>query len=754
VTVTVTAPAFSFTPSTGTLTHGTVGVAYTQSIAASAGTAPYTYAVTSGQIPAGLTLDASSGTLAGTPTTVESQTFTVTATDTYGATGTVTYTLAIEAAPVAVPVAGNVSQTVAANSSANPVTLVLSGGPATSVAIVSAPSHGTAVASGTSITYTPATGYSGTDSFTYTATNVSGTSAPATVSITVTPPTLAVTPPSGALPNGTVGVAYSQTVSVTGGLAPYHYAATGLPAGVTIDASTGAITGTPTTAGAATVSVTVHDAGAATATIAYTLTVAPPNPTAAPLTASTVSGRMATFNLTAGATGGPFTSAAIVSVTPANAATAAIVTVDSTTGRTFLLNVTPNRSFGGTIVVAYQLTNAANVSAIATATLTVEARPDPSADPRVRALSDAQTEATRRFSHAQVDNFMRRAETLHDAECGRSQMAIRLTSSDPMRGEGVRPTVGDTTVRRMPSAIPFSRRESAAERAAFMRKGGSPERCSESFGVWAGGVLDVGSRRAVGDRSKLSAATAGLSVGVDKAVADHVNLGIGVGVGTDGTNVAGGDAHSSAKAQNIAIYGSATPIRGMFVDGMVSHGWIDFGTSRLVPSNATTALGHREGHFNTATLSTGADRQTGALRWSLYGRGEYLRGTLDAYDETGADVYDLRFDARDVRSMLGVFGFRAAHRAVLHAGILSPSIRGEWQHEFTDGTSQTLDYADLDGPSFYSFEAQGWSREQFILTPSVDLVVPSGWKFNVELGLRAADGERAATSRVQIGRVF
>jgi outer membrane autotransporter protein len=51
--------------------------------------------------------------------------------------------------------------------------------------VATAAAHGTATASGTSITYTPHTGYSGSDSFTYRATNATGTSAPATVTISV-----------------------------------------------------------------------------------------------------------------------------------------------------------------------------------------------------------------------------------------------------------------------------------------------------------------------------------------------------------------------------------------------------------------------------------------------------------------------------------------------------------------------------------------------------------------------------------------
>ena len=54
-------------------------------------------------------------------------------------------------------------------------------------AIASPPTHGTASITGATATYTPTTGYTGNDSFTYTARDPAGaTSAPATVSITVT----------------------------------------------------------------------------------------------------------------------------------------------------------------------------------------------------------------------------------------------------------------------------------------------------------------------------------------------------------------------------------------------------------------------------------------------------------------------------------------------------------------------------------------------------------------------------------------
>lgn len=172
------------------------------------------------------------------------------------------------------PVAGNVTAQVAANSNANPVTLALSGGAATSVSLVTPPSHGVVVVSGLSVTYTPLTGYTGSDSFVYHASNSAGDSADATVSLTiVAPTTVTIAPASGALPPATTGSAWSQTLSATGGSAPYTWTAHGLPAGISLNAATGALSGTPTTAGSFTFSVTVKEAGNVSATASYTLVV-------------------------------------------------------------------------------------------------------------------------------------------------------------------------------------------------------------------------------------------------------------------------------------------------------------------------------------------------------------------------------------------------------------------------------------------------------------------------------------------------
>jgi hypothetical protein len=59
-----------------------VGVPYNSSVTASGGNAPYTYSITTGSLPGGLTLNANTGAITGTPNTPGPFTFTVLATDT------------------------------------------------------------------------------------------------------------------------------------------------------------------------------------------------------------------------------------------------------------------------------------------------------------------------------------------------------------------------------------------------------------------------------------------------------------------------------------------------------------------------------------------------------------------------------------------------------------------------------------------------------------------------------------------------
>ena len=85
-------PTITLTPAN--LPGAVKGVFYSQALTGNGGTAPYTFAVTGGSLPPGITLSPG-GLLSGTCLTISTYSFTVTATDFYGCSGSKAYTFAV-----------------------------------------------------------------------------------------------------------------------------------------------------------------------------------------------------------------------------------------------------------------------------------------------------------------------------------------------------------------------------------------------------------------------------------------------------------------------------------------------------------------------------------------------------------------------------------------------------------------------------------------------------------------------------------
>jgi Putative Ig domain/Legume lectin domain len=92
-TIAVKSAALSVT--TTHLAGATLGTGYAATLAAAGGTTPYTWSVSSGSLPPGLSLNASAGTIAGTPDVAGTFTFTVQATDSSSPVQTATAPLSV-----------------------------------------------------------------------------------------------------------------------------------------------------------------------------------------------------------------------------------------------------------------------------------------------------------------------------------------------------------------------------------------------------------------------------------------------------------------------------------------------------------------------------------------------------------------------------------------------------------------------------------------------------------------------------------
>ncbi|GEM_PF-745316 len=278
VQITVTGEVTPPTITSPSLLEATVGAPFNHTLQATGGTTPYNWAIASGALPSGLTLNGATGVIAGSPTTAGSSTFTVQLRDAQerNAQRAITITVTTPAPPPIPPLDITTASLpgVTINTSYNAQLAATGGSSPYTWAIASGalPNGLTLNATSGSITGTATT--PGNFLFTVRVTDTASRTAQKPLAITVNPPPLEIITTS--LSSAVVRAAYSVQLTATGGASPYTwFVATGaLPDGLTLNAATASITGTPLKAGIFTFTVEVRDAQTRSARRDFAINVA------------------------------------------------------------------------------------------------------------------------------------------------------------------------------------------------------------------------------------------------------------------------------------------------------------------------------------------------------------------------------------------------------------------------------------------------------------------------------------------------
>jgi hypothetical protein len=251
--------------SPATLNAATIGAPFNQTVTASP-SAAYNYSVSAGALPTGLSLNAATGAITGTPQQSGSFNFTISA-SLGSCAGQRNYTVTVGCPAITLPALGsaNLATSYTGNVAASP-----SGSYTYSIISGSLPG-GLAlnIATG-AISGTPTA--AGTFTFNIKAQTATGCSATQSYSLTVDCP--AITLSDLATPQ--FNTAFNQTVAVTPAGGGYSFAVTAgsLPAGLSLNSATGAVTGTATVAGAYSFTITATRFGNCTGSRAFSGTIA------------------------------------------------------------------------------------------------------------------------------------------------------------------------------------------------------------------------------------------------------------------------------------------------------------------------------------------------------------------------------------------------------------------------------------------------------------------------------------------------
>jgi uncharacterized protein (TIGR03437 family) len=264
---------------TTTLPNGIVNTPYTATLQASSGTSPYTFSLASGStLPAGLSLNASSGVISGAPAAAGSFSIQVQVTDSAGATPAQPQTLTLNVNPSTLSITSTATLPVAFVGIPYQTTLTAMGGaqPYTWATTGNLPA-GLSFNSRTGSLSGTLTSAGSSNSFTFTVTLTDAVGTPATQQvqlIAVYVPLIITTQP---LLGASQGYSYSRTLSAAGGQPPYTWQSSDLTliGGLTLSSS-GQITGIAQTGGFFMFTGNVTDSAGTTVSQVFSLTIGTP----------------------------------------------------------------------------------------------------------------------------------------------------------------------------------------------------------------------------------------------------------------------------------------------------------------------------------------------------------------------------------------------------------------------------------------------------------------------------------------------
>ncbi len=239
-----------------------------------AGAAPFTWSVSNGSLPAGLTLDSVSGVLSGLPASITTATVTIRVTDSRSRVAEKSVTINVTPAQLSIVNGSLPGGAIGASYAAQ---LAAAGGrqPYSWALVQNVLPQGLSLSSSSGlISGTPVS--AGVFPFTIRLTDADARSINGAFSISVGAAPLRV---ADAAPAQAIrGAEFSLQLVATGGAPPYSWsiASGALPAGLTLNAASGLVSGTPLVSGSFLTSVVVRDQSAQQATTSLQLTVNEP----------------------------------------------------------------------------------------------------------------------------------------------------------------------------------------------------------------------------------------------------------------------------------------------------------------------------------------------------------------------------------------------------------------------------------------------------------------------------------------------
>ncbi len=238
------------------------------------------------------------------------------------------------------------------------------------------------------------------------------------------------------------------------------------------------------------------------------------------------------------------------------------------------------------------------------------------------------------------------------------------------------------------------------------------------FGIFVNGTASFGDKDDTADELGFDFDTNGITVGADYRLRDSLIAGGAVGIVDSDSDFNDSRGDVDTRGLSFLGYGTYYLSDTSYLEAVLSFGRSKFENTRNVTIGPTTreVQGDTDGNELTISLGGGYDFARGPLSFSPYGKINYIRAEIDGYSEDTNTGLEFVYKDQDAESLSMLVGGQLSYAIRKQYGVLLPTLRFDWTHEFWDD-SRFITASFLNDPSQgrFKIKTDDPDRDYFIL---------------------------------------
>lgn len=322
-------------------------------------------------------------------------------------------------------------------------------------------------------------------------------------------------------------------------------------------------------------------------------------------------------------------------------------------------------------------------------------------------------------------------------------MAETLNLMDVMDRAEIRQAVDDFSPY-FHNSVTTALLENIKTRSTFLQnkiKRDDAERQSPLWVSGFGGNTHYNKERTSGD---FKAQYAGIMLGFDKQFESGLQLGIATSYTDFDVNEKATTSDATTSVYDGHLYGTWSPQSNgaFYLQSILGIGIADSESDRTIPFLGRTATSDHDSIYYSAFIGGGYQQQFDT--WTLEPRAgfEYINLDEDRFTEHGAQSASLTIHSKGAESLVSSLGFEISHTCELGNGLLIPSFRADWFHNFSAQGENTI--ATLQSGETFRVEGRDASKDSLELAVGLTVLVSDKLHGTLDYQYTFADNQNKA----------